>query len=86
MIFNDSNVDTGLDRVSNRWIWCLSHGGIGGYHYLLVRIGEVLKVNSGGSALEFELIEAIVNMTTLIDLKVSTLAIRWQDIISRWWY
>ena len=51
-VFNDSNVATGLAEYQSGEFIPLSHGGIGA-SLSIGSAGEVLKVNSGGSALEF---------------------------------
>ena len=42
----------------------LSHGGIG--QFINSSAGQVLKVNTGGSALEFGFVEAIVNIDNVL--------------------
>ena len=72
-VFNDSNVATGLAEYQSGEFIPLSHGGIGA-SLSIGSAGEVLKVNSGGSALEFGRVEAIVNIDNATDLESATLA------------
>ena len=60
-VFNDSNVATGLAEFQTGEFVPLSHGGIGAA-LSIGSAGQVLKVNTGGSALEFGFVEAIVNI------------------------
>ena len=72
-VFNDSNVATGLAEFQTGEFIPLSHGGIGAA-LTIGSAGQVLKVNSGGSALEFGAVEAIVNIDGATDLTSNTLA------------
>jgi hypothetical protein len=72
-VFNDSNVATGLAEFQTGEFIPLAHGGIGAA-LTIGSAGQVLKVNSGGSALEFGAVEAIVNIDGATDLTSNTLA------------
>jgi hypothetical protein len=72
-VFNDSNVATGLAEYQTGEFVPLSHGGIGAA-LSIGSAGQVLKVNSGATALEFGAVEAIVNIDGATDLTGSTLA------------
>ena len=60
-VFNDSNVATGLAEYQSGEFIPLTHGGLGA-SLSIGSAGQVLKVNSGASALEFGSVEAIVNI------------------------
>ena len=72
-VFNDSNVATGLAEFQSGEFIPLSHGGIGA-SLSIGSAGQVLKVNSGASALEFGSVEAIVNIDGATNLTSNTLA------------
>ena len=72
-VFNDSNVATGLAEFQTGEFIPLSHGGIGAA-LSIGSAGQVLKVNSGASALEFGNVEAVVNIDGATDLTGNTLA------------
>ena len=72
-VFNDSNVATGLAEFQSGEFIPLSHGGIGAA-LSIGSTGQVLKVNSGASALEFGFVEAVVNIDNATDLTSNTLA------------
>jgi len=72
-VFNDSNVATGLAEFQSGEFIPLSHGGIGAA-LSIGSAGQVLKVNSGATALEFGAVEAIVNIDGATDLTSQTLA------------
>ena len=72
-VFNDSNVATGLAEYQSGEFIPLTHGGLGA-SLSIGSAGQVLKVNSGGSALEFGAVEAIVNIDNATDLESATLA------------
>ena len=72
-VFNDSNVATGLAEYQSGEFIPLTHGGLGA-SLSIGTAGQVLKVNSGGSALEFGAVEAIVNIDNATDLESATLA------------
>ena len=71
-VFNDSNVATGLAEFQTGEFIPLSHGGIGAA-LSIGSAGQVLKVNTGGTALEFGAVEAIVNIDGATDLTSNTL-------------
>ena len=71
-VFNDSGVATGLAEFQTGEFVPLSHGGIGAA-LSIGSAGQVLIVNSGGSALEFGAVEAIVNIDGATDLESATL-------------
>ena len=71
-VFNDSNVATGLAEYQTGEFVPLSHGGIGAA-LSIGSAGQVLKVNSGATALEFGAVEAIVNIDGATDLESATL-------------
>ena len=71
-VFNDSNVATGLAEFQTGEFVPLSHGGIGAA-LSIGSAGQVLKVNTGGTALEFGAVEAIVNIDGATDLTGNTL-------------
>ncbi len=71
-VFNDSNVATGLAEFQAGELIPLSAGGIGA-SLSIGSAGQVLKVNTGGSALEFGFVEAIVNIDNATDLESQTL-------------
>jgi hypothetical protein len=72
-VFNDSNVATGLAEFQTGDTIGLTHGGLGA-SLSIGTAGQVLKVNSGASALEFGNVEAIVNIDGATDLTSATLA------------
>ena len=73
-VFNDSNVATGLAEFQTGETIGLAHGGIGAA-LTIGSAGQVLKVNSGASALEFGNVEAIVNIDGATSLESATLAV-----------
>ena len=72
-VFNDSNVATGLAEYQSGEFVPLTHGGLGA-SLSIGSAGQVLKVNSGASALEFGSVEAIVNIDGATNLTSNTLA------------
>ena len=72
-VFNDSNVATGLAEFQSGEFIALTHGGLGA-SLSIGSAGQVLKVNSGASALEFGSVEAIVNIDGATNLESATLA------------
>jgi len=72
-VFNDSNVATGLAEFQSGDTVALTHGGLG-VSLSIGSAGQVLKVNSGASALEFGNVEAIVNIDGATDKTGATLA------------
>ena len=80
-VFNDSNVATGLAEFQTGEFVPLSHGGIGAA-LSIGSAGQVLKVNSGATALEFGSVEAIVNIDGATDLTSATLVTGDQLLLS----
>jgi hypothetical protein len=80
-VFNDSNVATGLAEFQSGDTIALSHGGLGA-SLSIGSAGQVLKVNSGASALEFGAVEAIINIDTATNLTSATLASSDQFMVS----
>ena len=72
-VFNDSNVATGLAEFQSGEFIALTHGGLGA-SLSIGSAGQVLKVNSGASALEFGNVEAVVNIDNATNLTSATLA------------
>ena len=72
-VFNASNVATGLAEYQSGEFIPLSHGGLGAA-LSIGSAGQILKVNSGASALEFGSVEAIVNIDAATDGSSVTLA------------
>ena len=72
-VFNDSNVATGLAEFQSGDTVGLTHGGLGA-SLSIGSAGQVLKVNSGASALEFGFVEAVVNIDNATNLTSATLA------------
>jgi hypothetical protein len=72
-VFNASNVATGLAEYQSGEFIPLSHGGIGAA-LSIGSAGQILKVNSGASALEFGDVTAIVNIDGATDGSGATLA------------
>ena len=72
-VFNDSNVATGLAEFQSGEFIALTHGGLGA-SLSIGSAGQVLKVNSGASALEFGNVEAVVNIDNASNLTSNTLA------------
>ena len=71
-VFNDEGTATGLAEFQSGDTVGLAHGGLGA-SLSLGTAGQVLKVNSGASALEFGVVEAIVNIDNASDLTSNTL-------------
>ena len=80
-VFNDSGVATGLAEFQTGEFIPLSHGGIGAA-LSIGSAGQVLKVNTGGSALEFGNVEAIVNIDGATDKTSATLVAGDQILLS----
>jgi hypothetical protein len=72
-VFNASNVATGLAEYQTGEFIPLSHGGIGAA-LSIGSAGQILKVNSGASALEFGDVTAIVNIDAATNGSSVTLA------------
>jgi preprotein translocase subunit Sec61beta len=80
-VFNAENVATGLAEFQSGETVPLNHGGTG-VALSIGSAGQVLKVNSGASALEFGVVEAIVNIDNATNLTSATLATGDQILIS----
>ena len=80
-VFNDSNVATGLAEFQTGDTVPLIHGGLGAA-LSIGSAGQVLKVNSGASALEFGAVEAIINIDTATNLTSATLEASDQIMVS----
>ena len=71
-VFNDAGTATGLSEFQSGDTLGLTHGGLGA-SLSLGTAGQVLKVNSSANALEFGVVEAIVNIDNASDLTSNTL-------------
>ena len=71
-VFDGSGNATGLAEYQSGEFIGLSHGGIGAA-LSIGTAGQVLKVNSGASALEFGSVEAVINIDGATDLTSATL-------------
>jgi len=80
-VFNADNVATGLAEFQTGETVGLAHGGLGAA-LSIGTAGQVLKVNSGASALEFGAVEAIINIDTATDLTSQTLVAGDQFMVS----
>ena len=78
--FNGSEV-SGLAEYQSGEFIDLSHGGLGA-SLSIGTTGQVIKVNSAGTALEFGNVEAIVNIDNATDLTSSTLTASDQILLS----
>ena len=65
-VFDNSNNATGLAEFQSGEFVALSHGGLGA-SLSIGSAGQVLKVNSGASALEFGTVEAVLNIDGMTD-------------------
>ena len=72
-VFNSSDVATGLAEYQTGDFIALAHGGLGAA-LSIGSAGQVLKVNSGASALEFGGVEAVINIDGMTDGSGVTLA------------
>ena len=72
-VFNSSNVATGLAEFQSGEFIPLANGGLGAA-LSIGSAGQILKVNSGASALEFGDVTAIVNIDAATDGSSVTLA------------
>ena len=72
-VFNDSSVATGLAEYQTGEFIPLANGGLGAA-LSIGSAGQILKVNSGASALEFGDVTAIVNIDAATDGSSVTLA------------
>ena len=77
----DGSTATGLAEYQSGEFIPLTHGGLGA-SLSIGSAGQVLKVNSGGSALEFGAVEAIVNIDNATNLTSNTLATSDQILVS----
>src|SRR5210317_1525438 len=80
-VFDSDNNATGLAEFQSGEFIGLTHGGLGA-SLSIGTTGQVLEVNSGGTALEFGNVEAIVNIDVATDLTGSTLAAGDQILLS----
>ena len=80
-VFNESNVATGLAEFQTGETVGLDHGGTG-VALSIGSAGQVLKVNSGATALEFGAVEAIINIDTATNLTSQTLEASDQFMVS----
>ena len=65
-VFDGSNNATGLAEFQSGEFIALTHGGLGA-SLSIGSAGQVLKVNSGASALEFGNVEAVLNIDGMTD-------------------
>ena len=77
----DGSTATGLAEYQSGEFIGLTHGGLGA-SLSIGSAGQVLKVNSGGSALEFGAVEAIVNIDNATNLTSNTLVVGDQILVS----
>ncbi len=80
-VFNESGTATGLAEFQTGEFIGLTHGGLGA-SLSIGSAGQILKVNSGGTALEFGGVEAVVNIDGATDLTSSTLVAGDQILLS----
>ena len=80
-VFDGSGNATGLAEYQSGEFIPLTHGGLGA-SLSIGSAGQVLKVNTGGSALEFGAVEAIINIDTATNLTGNTLASSDQFMVS----
>jgi hypothetical protein len=71
-VFDGSGNATGLAEFQSGEFIGLTHGGLGA-SLSIGSAGQVLKVNSGASALEFGSVEAVINIDGATDLTSATL-------------
>ena len=71
-VFNEDGTATGLAEFQSGDTIGLTHGGLGA-SLSLGTAGQVIKVNSAANALEFGVVEAIVNIDNATDLTSNTL-------------
>ena len=71
-VFTSGNA-TGLAEFQSGEFIALTHGGLGA-SLSIGSAGQVLKVNSGASALEFGNVEAVINIDGMTDGTSITLA------------
>ena len=70
----DGSTATGLAEYQSGEFIGLTHGGLGA-SLSIGSAGQILKVNSGASALEFGAVEAIVDIDNATDLTARTLVV-----------
>lgn len=80
-VFDGEGNATGLAEFQSGEFIGLTHGGLGA-SLSIGSSGQILKVNSGGTALEFGNVEAVVNIDGATDLTGSTLVAGDQILIS----
>ena len=80
-VFDGDGNATGLAEFQSGEFIGLTHGGLGS-SLSIGSSGQILKVNSGGTALEFGNVEAVVNIDGATDLTGSTLVAGDQILIS----
>ena len=80
-VFNDAGTATGLSEFQTGDTLSLTHGGLGA-SLSLGTAGQVLKVNTAANALEFGVVEAIVNIDNATDLTSNTLIAGDQILVS----
>ena len=80
-VFDGSGNATGLAEYQSGEFIGLTHGGLGA-SLSIGSAGQILKVNSGASALEFGNVEAVVNIDGATDLTGSTLVAGDQILLS----
>jgi hypothetical protein len=80
-VFNDAGTATGLSEFQTSDTIGLTHGGLGA-SLSLGTAGQVIKVNSAANALEFGVVEAIVNIDNATDLTSNTLIAGDQILVS----
>jgi len=80
-VFDGDGNATGLAEYQSGEFIPLTHGGIGA-SLSIGSAGQVLKVNSGATALEFGSVEAVINIDGATDLTGQTLVDNDQLIVS----
>jgi len=80
-VFDGDGNATGLAEFQSGEFIGLTHGGLGA-SLSIGSSGQILKVNSGGTALEFGNVEAVVNIDGATDLTGSTLVAGDQILLS----
>jgi len=80
-VFDGSGNATGLAEYQSGEFIGLTHGGLGA-SLSIGSAGQVLKVNSGASALEFGAVEAVINIDGATNLESATLAVGDKFLVS----
>ena len=80
-VFDESNNATGLAEFQSGEFIGLTHGGLGA-SLSIGSAGQVLKVNSGGTAVEFGNVDDVLNIDGATDLTGVTLATTDQLLVS----